>query len=128
MDLTKTDKALREMTELLDDWDDGGGKAISRALETRVRIFLRMLEDSARKRSATITTPEVTPGPGESVDIHFKTPVREMLINVKDGVELASFYGENLDKTSTTKGVELLDSGFARHILAFMGTEPLIAY
>lgn len=82
---------------LEDGWDDQGSPAIRPATWRRAVSFLRASAAVVLSEvGVVIDIPEITPGPGGSVDIHWQRAGSFMLINVRpDGP--SDFYGETVD-------------------------------
>jgi hypothetical protein len=85
------------MLELPDNWDDAGSPAIRR--DTFLRALLLLLLHAAlilMRHSVVIPTPRISPGPDGSIDLHWKTRRRELLISIpQDLREPAAYYGDN---------------------------------
>jgi hypothetical protein len=118
-------KTLHEMTELLDDWDDDGGKAISKALADQLTGFLYQMESLAKYWNREIPEPHLSPGPGETVDIHWKTDGFELLINAKDDSGLCSYYGERPADSHVVKGGGYLSFPLGAELLRFILRMPI---
>lgn len=84
------------LTELPDDWDDEGGKACSKEHVERVTGFLSAIARSLLQRSrAHLPIPSINPGPGESIDVHWKVSGKELLLNIPSEPEkLGTFFGD----------------------------------
>ena len=84
-----------------DDWDDDGSPAYKSATWVRATAFLhhsalQMLTDY----HVILDAPKILPGPAGSIDFHWKTSRRELLINIPEILdEPANFYGD--DSTSS---------------------------
>jgi hypothetical protein len=83
--------------ELEDDWDGQGSPRYSQATldlaATFVNSHVRLLWDSYGLQSPT---PTFGPGPDGSIDIHWKQPSWELLVNIPaDANQMAAFYGDN---------------------------------
>jgi hypothetical protein len=79
------------------NWDDAGSPAFRKATWERA---IRMLTAAASflwaTRSLEITAPNISPGPEGSIDLHWKTERRELLINIpEDPNEPAPYYGDD---------------------------------
>jgi hypothetical protein len=118
-------KTLYEMTELLDDWDDDGGKAISKALANRVADFLSKMESMAQHWDRELLDPTLSPGPAETVDIHWKTEDFELLVNVKNSDGLCSFYGERPEDSHVMQGGGYTSIPFVADLLRFILRMPI---
>lgn len=93
-------RVLREsqqILELKDDWDGEGSAGYTKAVWNRACKFVMHNATEALKRHATVIhAPKILPGPDGSIDIHWKTAARELLVNIpKDPNEPAEFYGDD---------------------------------
>jgi hypothetical protein len=105
----------RTMLDLSDDWDDEGSPRILESTWRRATEYLRRHAELLYIRSGTrIPTPRILPGPDGSVDLHWKTDRRELLLNVPaQAAEPATFYGDAFG-TNSFKGkldTEAVDLG-----------------
>jgi hypothetical protein len=95
-----------------DDWDDDGSPAYKFATWGRAAAFLhRSALQMLKDYHVILDAPKILPGPAGSIDLHWKTSRRELLINIPEILdEPANFYGD--DSTSnehppnqTVKGI-----------------------
>jgi hypothetical protein len=96
-------EAARErLSTLPDDWDDEGGKAVP-------ACTLRFMEQVLRGLGG-VFIPSIDPGPGLTVDLHWRRSGFELLINVTPKAEI-TFYGrrDRRDGVQEIKGNERLD-------------------
>jgi hypothetical protein len=96
--ITDSEKIL----DLEDDWDGDGACAYVRTTLDRATQFL---ETSAKglwkSRQLWLSIPFIEPGPNGSIDIHWRTEKRELLINIPADVnQLAGYYGDEMGKNS----------------------------
>ena len=87
----------RRILELSDNWDGEGSPGYSEDTFNRATTFLtthaRWLWESHCVR---LPVPMIGPGPDGTVDLHWKEPSRELLVNIPaDANEMATFYGDN---------------------------------
>lgn len=113
-------KTLYEMTQLLDDWDDDGGKAVCDVLATRVRNFLNDIENLAKNWKREAPDPHLSPGPDGTIDIHWKGKNFELLVNAKDGNGVCTFYGECPEDSHFLRGSGYLNNFLAADLLRFI--------
>jgi hypothetical protein len=125
MNTERIAKTLYEMTELLDDWDDDGGKAISKELARHVEGFLFSIKKLAEHWDRELLDPTLSPGLAETVDIHWKTENFELLVNVKNGDGLCSFYGERPEDSHVMKGGGYTSLRLASDFLRFILRMPI---
>jgi hypothetical protein len=84
------------LTQLADDWDDAGGTAYTKEHVAKVTDFLSLVAKSVfSEKRAHIPVPRINPGPGDSIDVHWKEPGKILLLNIPaDPEKLSTFYGE----------------------------------
>jgi hypothetical protein len=87
-------EASRSMLDLTDDWDGEGSPGYDEATWRRAVDFLL---GSAlmiwHAHGVAIPAPKVRKGPLGSIDLHWRTPTRELLINVPAAAgDLADYY------------------------------------
>ncbi len=87
----------RKISELKDDWDDEGSPIFSRDTLDRAIAFLTMHSEHIRRcYELHLPVPKIGPGPGGSIDLHWKRPDWELLVNIPANAnEMAVFYGDN---------------------------------
>ena len=88
-------RASRYILDLEDDWDEEGSRRFHEATWKRATNFVRQVALSFRQSAGIwIDPPRILPGPKGSLDIHWKTSKRELLINIPDDdKEPADYYG-----------------------------------
>src|SRR6266404_6182144 len=94
---TEAFEASRSLLTLPDDWDGNGGVAFS---EDHWRSMIRFIADNVawlwERRRMTIEAPEIAPGPGQTIDIHWQTNSFEMVVNIPaDENQPVQFYGDD---------------------------------
>jgi hypothetical protein len=101
------DVAIKHITEAIeqskyilkfeDDWDDEGSPAYKVSTWERATTFLRRSAQLLWKEyHVALDAPKILPGPAGSIDLHWKTTRRELLINIPDTPdEPANFYGDD---------------------------------
>lgn len=91
--------AIRRSQSMLEgDWDEGESPRPSRAAwECAVR-FLMANADAG----ATFPPPRILPGPDGGIDLHWEFVRCELLVNVPADGGVASFYGDDKNRASTT--------------------------
>jgi hypothetical protein len=91
--------------DLKEDWDEEGSPGYEEATWRRAAEFVKDVASAFHRRSgAWVDPPRILPGPDGSIDIHWKTSKRELLINIPDDrEEPADYYGCG-DPTDTIKG------------------------
>lgn len=90
-------EASRSILELEDDFDGEESPAYERATWERATGFLRSLAQSVLEHyGVEIDRPRIKPGPDGSIDLHWREPSYEVLINIpSDPREKPSFYGDD---------------------------------
>ena len=107
--LSEIDRS-REILSWEEDWDDEGSPRFQEATWEKATEFLeRHARLLLKKYGLLMPTPRILPGPGGSIDLHWETERRELLINVRPDSNLAGFYGEATG-TNSLKGKADLDA------------------
>lgn len=97
--------ASRSILDLEDDWDEEGSPGYKEATWNRAAEFVKDVALAFHQRSGVwVDPPRILPGPEGSIDIHWKTSKRELLINIPEhDEEPADYYGCG-DPKDTIKG------------------------
>ncbi|HYM60338.1 MAG TPA: hypothetical protein VEZ11_05540 [Thermoanaerobaculia bacterium] len=100
------DSAIEMSKSLLDlgpDWDDAGAKPIDASTWKRATGFLRRtMAKATRSAGPSVPVPRISPCSDGSIDLFWKRPGFQLLINIQPSGTVASdFYGE------TPNGFEL---------------------
>jgi len=86
--------------ELGDDWDEEGSSSYSESTLKRAQSFL--LKNAVqlwRRHKTCFDPPIIEPGPYGSIDLHWRAPKRELLINVPaNPEEPISYYGDDKEE------------------------------
>jgi hypothetical protein len=100
------ESARSRILALMSDFDDKGSPPYSEETLANAISFLKKLAYSIWKLNHTvIALPKILPGPEGSVDVCWKTPKFQLLINFpKDPNEPASYYGDD-HGANTTEGL-----------------------
>jgi len=87
----------KRILELQDDWDGVGSPGYSEDTFNRAIAFLTMeAEGLWESWGIRLPVPRIGPGPDGSIDLHWKQPSWELLVNISaDANEMAVFYGDN---------------------------------
>jgi hypothetical protein len=95
--LLNTINKSRSLLELKDNWDGEGSVGYAEATWLRARNFLmRNAVRLYQSQKKSFDPPEFEPGPNGSIDLHWKTDARELLVNVPaDPQETISYYGDD---------------------------------
>src|SRR5262245_7329836 len=93
-------EAIKESGSILNlehDWDGEGSSTYDESTWIRATNFLKTNALSLSNNSGLhIPIPEIDPGPHGSIDLHWRTRSRELLINIPhDPNQLAGYYGDN---------------------------------
>jgi hypothetical protein len=101
-DLYRAIEDSRHILELPEDWDGEGSPAFQEETWDRAADFLVHQAGALWDRNGLVLpVPRLLPGPGASIDIHWRSPRRELLINIpSDQAAPITFYGDDygLDK------------------------------
>jgi hypothetical protein len=115
--------ASRQMLDLSDDWDGEGSPGYAEATWQRAVTFL--LAGATQlwgDQGIVVAAPEILPGPNGSVDLHWRTPDRELLVNVPADVDApARYYGDHGGGLHPIEGT--LDVSAVNHWLLMWLTE-----
>ncbi len=97
LEIDKALKSSREMLSLQEGWDGEGASAIAESTWKRATEFLRNNASTLWTiYGRRLQTPTLVPGADGSIDIHWKLPTRELLINIPpDPNALATYYGDD---------------------------------
>ncbi|HLG13013.1 MAG TPA: hypothetical protein VJH03_00595 [Blastocatellia bacterium] len=87
----------RRILDLKDNWDDEGSPAYEESTWARALDFLTLNAITLwRHRAVWVCAPRILPGPQGSIDLHWRTGGRELLVNIPASLsEPADFYGDN---------------------------------
>jgi hypothetical protein len=88
-------ESSRKILDLKDDWDEEGSPGYKESTWNRATQFVRDTSLSFRRGAGFwVDPPRITPGPKGSIDIHWRTSKRELLINIPESdEEPAAYYG-----------------------------------
>ena len=110
-------KKSRRLLELSDNWDDEGSPRVNSAAWNKATDFvLEMVRAFTGRIRRPLPVPAISAGPEGSIDVHWRTERREILLNFSADQTLApSYYGDNYaDETikgtldTTSKNIWLL--------------------
>jgi hypothetical protein len=99
-------KNSRYILDMEDDWDEEGSPGFLETTWKRATDFVLQVALSFRRQPSGfwVEPPRILPGPIGSIDIHWKTSKRELLINVPaNPKEPADYYGSG-SATDVIKG------------------------
>ena len=96
-DLKAEIEQARKILELKDNWDDEGSPVFSKDTLDRAVAFLVMHSEQIRKcYHLHLPVPKISTGPKGSIDLHWKRPDWELLVNIPANADgMATFYGDN---------------------------------
>jgi hypothetical protein len=93
-------RAVESSRQLLDqpaDWDEVGNTPLDEATWCRATTFLlRHAQRLYDRHGICLPAPHVGLGPDGSIDFHWKTDRRELLLNIPASGGNATFYGDSL--------------------------------
>ncbi len=109
-------EASRHLMQLEQDWDGEGSPGYTEETWKRATEFIQRYSGSLLvEHGFQIAVPEILPGPGGSIDVHWEKDAFELLVNIPaDAGERAEFYGDdygsiyikgNLDLSKLNKGL-----------------------
>lgn len=92
-----TIEASRYILELAEDYDGEGSRPYRcETWDRSARFVYQLAMTLYEEHGVLLEPPRIEPGPEGSIDIHWKTPSYELLINVPEGSEEeAQFYGDD---------------------------------
>ncbi len=96
---------IAKILNLQENWDGEGGKCYNKETLYRAAEFVKKLSFALwRKTQKLITPPKILPGPDGSIDVHWKSPKFDLLVNIPENPdESASFASDDYEK-NTVKG------------------------
>lgn len=96
-DLEDAINRSRKILELPANWDDAGSPSIGRETWERAATLLRNVASYLwAVRNTVLPAPHIAPGSEGSIDLHWKTPQRELLVSIPaDLREAAPYYGDD---------------------------------
>jgi hypothetical protein len=98
-------RASRAILDLEDNWDDEGSPGYAEETWNRATKFIRYIARNYwRLNGVWVIPPRILPGPNGSIDIHWKTQKRELLINIPADEEIAVGYFGSGGPNDTIKG------------------------
>ena len=114
----------RRILELKDNWDDEGSIGYSESTWRRAESFLMKNAMSLwRSHQKCFGPPKISGGPEGSIDLHWKTDNRELLINVPASSEdPIGYYGDDRaeETTDAVRGKDLESSPDAAWIFLWL--------
>lgn len=110
----------RRILELEENWDGEGSTGYSEDTLNRAFAFLSThVEGLWGKYGLSSPIPRIAPGPNGSIDLHWKQPSWELLVNIpEDANQVATFYGDDYG-VQKIRG-SLHQSGFHWKIAAWL--------
>jgi hypothetical protein len=114
--LVEAIRTSRWILNLEENWDDAGSSGYQESTWERACNFLTRQSTLAQhKFNRELPVPKILPGPESSIDLHWKMPGFELLVNVPaDPKKHGTFYGDDhgnlsirgtLDTASEIKGM-----------------------
>lgn len=100
VELSQAIDESRYIYELEDDWDDEGSSGYTEEFWSQAISFLKNNAQQLRaKNGVWVYAPTISPGPYGSIDLHWETSERELLIKIPANLdEPASYYGDDRRK------------------------------
>ena len=94
----------KKILDLPEDWDDAGNRTF--LFETWERMRQLLVTHAAlvwQRTGLIIPVPRIMPGPEGSIDLHWKTSRRELLLNVpEDAAKAATYYCDDFGQEEIT--------------------------
>jgi hypothetical protein len=117
----------RSILELKDNWDDAGSVGYSESTWIRTQGFLmKNALKLWRSHKTCFDPPKILAGPEGSIDLHWKSPNRELLINVPaSSEEPIAYYGDDRGEgtKNAVRGKDLESSIDAEWIFLWLLTK-----
>lgn len=89
-------KKAEIIVELPNNWDFDGSKEYSETTWKHAVLFLcDFAKQLYNQFNIIVDTPKIYPGDNGSIDIDWETPNYGLIINIAEGGELATYYGDN---------------------------------
>ena len=86
----------RSILELRDDWDEAGALGYEEETWARAVALLRRHAAAAMAMGGSIGVPRILPGPGGSIDLHWRSADFEILLNIPEEENRpVEFYGDD---------------------------------
>jgi hypothetical protein len=93
------------ITELPENWDEQGALPISRDTWGKaINLLMEYAGYIAEHYLLTLSAPQIDAVPDGSIDLFWKEPKAQLLINVKPGTAIAGFYGDTYTEDDKIKG------------------------
>lgn len=123
-ELSEAARASLGILRLQDDWDGEGSPGYSEVTFNRVTSFLvsSALQYWSRHHKR-LRAPRILPGPHGNIDLHWKTPQRELLISIPaDPAEPAAYYGDDKEDgtDNAIRGKSLVTSQYNEWIFSWL--------
>ncbi len=105
------EESRQRILTLKEDWDGDGGKPYQEETWKRATTFIRKLSEKLwLDVGLKLPVPKICPGPGGSIDVHWKSQKYELLINVPENAdEPADVYGDNYKELVIKGTFEILE-------------------
>ena len=96
VDIFQSIKKGFEIAKFMDDWDGEGSCSYKSSTIYKSGQFLwNVALDFQRCQKSPLSAPRFSPGPDGSIDLHWKSSERELLINFPEEEDPITFYGDN---------------------------------
>jgi hypothetical protein len=103
--IEKAIETSKNILSLEDNWDEDGSPGYVKTTWARATEFIKQTAISYWKANGTwVVAPRILPGPEGSIDIHWKTSSKELLINIPSNNEVPAGYFGSGGSTDTVKG------------------------
>jgi len=96
------EETIGNILALQENWDGEGGKPYLKETLDRAAEFVKKLSFALwKKTQKLISPPSLLPGPDGSVDVQWKTPKFDLLVNIpEDSNESATFASDDYEQNS----------------------------
>ncbi len=118
-------QAIHESQSILDlpaNWDDNGAQPVRReTLEKATQLLVAYASYLDEHFVCSLAAPQIDAVPDGSIDLFWKEPKGQLLINIKPDATVAAFYGDSYNEGDTIKGKIPLD-GVKEYLAVWMKT------
>lgn len=99
------DKNKSKILALKENWDGEGAKKYRKETWERATQFIKKTYFHLwRQTQKLVTPPNILPGPDGSIDIHWKTPKFDLLINIPEDIKEPATFSSDDYGLNTIKG------------------------
>lgn len=121
--LEKEIEYSKYILNLKDNWDDEGSiEYKQRTWEKSIKFIREYFYEIKIQFNITVDIPKIYPGPNGSIDIFWKNKNYELLINVNDNNDIASYYGDDKSENTFKGTLNLSNKDFFLGLISWQMT------